>query len=61
MHEVKVDEVSVREEVKSFNSIADPFPSFRVMFSIIPTLIVLSTSEEVREKKGEERREKLYI
>ena len=63
VHEVKVDEVSVKNEVKLFNSITDPFPSFRLTFSnsIIPTLIILSVSEDEREMKGEERREKLNI
>ena len=61
VHEVKVDEVSVIDEVMSFNSITDPFPSFRLIFSIIPTLIVLSASEEEREMNGEERRVKLDI
>ena len=61
VHEAKVDEVSVIDEVTSFNSITDPFPSFRLIFSIIPTLIVLSLSDEERERKGEERRVKLDI
>ena len=61
VHEVKVDEVSVIDEVKLFNSITDPFPSFRLIFSIIPTLILLSLSDEERERKGEERRVKLDI
>ena len=61
VHEVKVDEVSVRDEVKSFNSITDPFPEFRVIFSRLPAMIVLCVSEEEMEMKGEEEREKLYI
>ena len=61
VHEVKVDELSVRNEGKSFNSITAPFPSFRVIFSIVPILIVLSVSVEEREMKGEEVREILDI
>ena len=59
VHELKVDEVSVKDEVMSFNSITDPFPSFRLIFSIIPTLIVLSVSDEEMDMNGEDRREKL--
>ena len=61
VHEVKVDEVRVRDEVELFNSITDPFPSFRMIFSIFPTLIVLSVPGEEIEMNGEERREKLDI
>ena len=61
VQEVKTDEVIVIDDVKSFNSITDPFPVSRVIFSITARLIVLCVSEEERERKGEERREKLEI
>ena len=61
LHEVNVDEVSVRDEVMSINSITDPFPSFRVILSMIPRVMILSVAEEEREMSGEERRLMLDI